>query len=98
MTLEAFKETLTLSEPPVAFSVHLKALWYDAKGNWQRAHDLIDQLTDAISAHVHAYLHRKEGDRWNAQYWYNRADQPMPQHSLDEEWEDLFYKLRVASC
>jgi len=93
LTLEAFKDTLILDYPPKELSVHLQALWYDAKGEWNLAHGLIDHLNDANSAHVHAYLHRKEGDLWNAAYWYNRAKQVMPQKSLDEEWEDLFYRL-----
>lgn len=92
-TLETFKDTLGKDVPPTGISIHLKALWYDAKGNWQQAHDLIDHLDDPTSAHVHAYLHRKEGDLWNAGYWYKRAKQVMPHKSLEEEWKDLFYQL-----
>jgi len=95
MCLDEFKKTLSLNQPPRDFSVHLQALWYDAKGDWQHAHNLIDHLDDMTSAHVHAYLHRKEGDLWNAQYWYNRAKQPMPEKSLDVEWEELFTLLSI---
>lgn len=93
MTLEAFNDTLVLDYPPQELSIHLQALWYDAKGEWTLAHSLIDHLNDPTSAHVHAYLHRKEGDLWNAAYWYKRAKQTMPQKSLDEEWKDLFHQL-----
>jgi len=93
-TLEKFNDSLTKNAPPSEISVHLKALWYDAKGDWQQAHNLIDHLEDSTSAHVHAYLHRKEGDLWNAKYWYKRAEQIMPEKSLQEEWTDLFYLLR----
>ena len=72
--------------------VQSKALWYDAKGEWKTAHDLIDQLKDPVSAHVHAYLHRVEGDLWNARYWYNRAQQPEFIGSLQEEWTYLVEK------
>ena len=74
---------------PDHLSVHLRSLWLDCKGDWKAAHDLIDQLGDKRSAHLHAYLHRKEGDIWNADYWYSRAGQKRPSISLDEEWEQL---------
>ncbi|QNL52633.1 hypothetical protein H8S90_21645 [Olivibacter sp. SDN3] len=93
MTLDSFKGSLAFDVPPKGLSVHFQALWYDAKGNWDAAHGLIDQLTDSMSAHVHAYLHRKEGDEWNANYWYRRANRALPQKSLEEEWEDLFVLL-----
>ncbi|SEL48204.1 hypothetical protein [Olivibacter domesticus] len=93
LTLETFKRSLKQDTPLEGISVHLQALWYDAKGNWHHAHSLIDHLEDKTSAHVHAYLHRKEGDLWNANYWYNRAKQVMPTKPLEEEWEDLLELL-----
>lgn len=80
------------AEPDASWSVHLRALWYDKKGDCTRAHDLVDQLSDAKSAHIHAYLHRVEGDQWNAEYWYGRAKQPVFKGTVAEEWESL---LRV---
>lgn len=74
---------------PANLPVHLQALWHDGKGDWKKAHDLIDQLADRQSAHLHAYLHRKEGDIWNSDYWYNRAGQKRPAGSLEQEWEEL---------
>lgn len=74
---------------PADLPSHLKALWYDGTGDWKAAHDLIDQLTDPRSAHIHAYLHRKEGDIWNADYWYKRAGKKRPELSLENEWEML---------
>ena len=95
MTLQDFKETLSGHRPPEGLSIQQKALWYDAKGDWQMAHSLVDQLEDSISAHVHAYLHRVEGDLWNARYWYNRAKQPEFTGSLEEEWNYLVKKYSV---
>ncbi len=74
---------------PEGLSVHLKALWLDGIGDWQGAHALIDQLPDRDSASLHAYLHRKEGDPWNADYWYSRAGKKRFQDSLEQEWEKL---------
>jgi len=84
-----FYESLTEPLPPAHFSVLLKSLWYDAKGDWKIAHDLVDSLAGEEAAWVHAYLHRKEGDSWNADYWYARAKKVRPSHTLEEEWESL---------
>ncbi|MFZ4863897.1 hypothetical protein ACL9RF_17120 [Sphingobacterium sp. Mn56C] len=77
--------------PPTAegLTVQQQALWYVKNNNWHYAHDLIDQLNDAVSAHIHAYLHRVEGDLWNAKYWYNKAKQPEFKGSLEQEWTQL---------
>jgi len=88
-TLSEFKSSLNLNQPASDLPVQLKSLWYDGKGNWHLAHAQVDQLNDKASAWVHAYLHRKEGDTWNADYWYNRAGQTRPNIPLDEEWEQL---------
>ncbi len=88
-TLAEFKASLNLEQPISGLSVQLKSLWYDGKGDWHKAHAQVDQLTDQQSAWVHAYLHRKEGDIWNADYWYSKAKRTRPDVSLDEEWEQL---------
>lgn len=69
---------------------HQKALYWDKQGDWNKAHDQIDHLSSPEASHVHAYLHRKEGDEWNAQYWYNRARKPVFEGNLENEWEELW--------
>lgn len=86
MNILDFIKTTEETAQPTGLTVHLAALWQDAKGDWHAAHGLIDQLTDSTSAWVHAYLHRKEGDYSNARYWYNRAGKPFPAIGLQEEW------------
>jgi hypothetical protein len=88
-TLTEFKASLNSEQPDNNLSVQLKSLWYDGKGDWHQAHAQVDSQTDRASASVHAYLHRKEGDIWNADYWYNRAKQVRPKVTLEEEWEAL---------
>jgi hypothetical protein len=87
--MKSFKESLSQDAPDPQLSTILKSLWYDAKGDWKRAHDFVDQLPGSDAAWVHAYLHRKEGDVWNADYWYARAKKTRPSYSLEEEWENL---------
>jgi hypothetical protein len=86
---KSFRESVALDAPDPALSPILKSLWYDAKGDWKRAHDFVDQLPGSDAAWVHAYLHRKEGDTWNADYWYERAKKTRPACSFEEEGESL---------
>lgn len=88
-TLQEFKYSLSDTNPPSGLSVSLKALWFDGKDNWEAAHHLIDHLTDKDATRIHAYLHRKEGDLWNADYWYRKAGVDRPDMSLEAEWEML---------
>lgn len=89
MTLEEFKSTLGHSLPPEEVNACLQALWYDANGDWEKAHEIVQDLPTRNAARVHAYLHRKEGDRSNASYWYHRAGTTLPSLSLNEEWEQI---------
>jgi hypothetical protein len=89
MTLSAFLESLSQATPPAGISTYLASLWWEGKGNWQKAHDIIEHLDGDTAAWVHAYLHRKEGDRSNARYWYSRAGRSMPEVSLELEWKDM---------
>ena len=82
-------DSLNTPSPPADLSPQLTALWYDKKGDWQQAHMQVDHLSDRDSAWVHAYLHRKEGDTGNADYWYRKAGKARPAGTLDEEWEEL---------
>ena len=75
-------------------SIYRQALELDKAGDWNGAHALIQDLSSQEAAWIHAYLHRKEGDRWNAQYWYDRARKPYFEGSLDAEWEQLMEELR----
>jgi hypothetical protein len=95
MKLEDFRASLALSEPAGSLSVPLQALWWDAKGDWARAHSLVDELETPEGMAVHAYLHRKEGVTWNADYWYNRAGLRFHRSSLDEEWAALVEGLAI---
>ncbi len=93
MDLTIFKESLLNSEPPQNISVYLKALWYDAKGDWNKAHKVIKDVEDNNASWIHAYLHRKEGDIVNADYWYSKADRKRPAITLEKEWEEVVKKL-----
>ncbi len=71
----------------------LLALWFDRRGDWDRAHEVAQAIEGREGAWVHAYLHRKEGDAANAGYWYRWAGQPVAEGSLMAEWEAMVLKL-----
>ena len=93
MTFDQFRQSLSQSSPPPSISAHLKALWNDAKGDWEGSHNIIQDIGDANAAWIHAYLHRKEGDIGNADYWYRRAGRKRPAISLEEEWKVIVSEL-----
>ncbi|HTV83660.1 MAG TPA: hypothetical protein VME18_13520 [Acidobacteriaceae bacterium] len=89
MTLEEFQASLEANEPPTGLSAPLEALWWDARGKWDRAHGLVDSLDSREGTAVHAYLHRKEGADWNADYWYRRAGRTFHRPNPEDEWAAL---------
>ena len=93
MTLSDFNKSLNTNNPPADASVYLKSLWYDAKRDWNKAHELIQDLSDNNASWIHAYLHRKEGDLFNADYWYPKAGKKRPSLSIEKEWEALVAAL-----
>ena len=92
MTLDEFRQSISSGSdntPPNGLSPLLQALWHDAHGDWERAHQLAQDVDTKDGAWVHAYLHRKEGDTSNAGYWYRRASRDMFAGSLDDEWTHI---------
>ena len=96
MDLASFRASLSAAEPPQAFSHALRALWLDARGDWDGAHDAAQADEGGEGDWVHAYLHRKEGDAGNAAYWYRRALKPVCRTSLEEEWAAIAEALLKA--
>ena len=93
MTGEQFRQSLAAKAPPPGAGKVLQALWHDAKGEWARAHEIVQSVQGEAAERVHAYLHRKEGDLDNANYWYERAGTRMPKTPLEAEWDALVARL-----
>ena len=89
MDIELFESSIAHAGPPAELTPLLKALWHDARGEWARAHEIVQAEKGADAAAVHAYLHRKEGDLGNADYWYGRANRSRPATPLAQEWRSL---------
>lgn len=75
------------------FDGPLLALWWDDKGDWNKAHEIAQEIEAAHGAWVHAYLHRKEGDHGNAAYWYRRAGRPIAKDDLHDEWKRIVLEM-----
>ena len=88
-----FKASLSQAKPDDGLTPPLAALWWAAKGDWDKAHKIVQDESGANAAWVHAYLHRVEGDLGNAGYWYRQAGQPVPRDSLEAEWERIAASL-----
>ena len=93
MTLDELRATLSDDAPPRDVPATVQALWHDARGDWDEAHRVAQDIDDAAGAWVHAYLHRKEGDLANASYWYRRAARARPTKPLDQEWVEIAREL-----
>lgn len=89
----AFRRSLADPAPPPGLTLAVQALWWDAKGDWPRAHGCAQDQHDADGAAVHAYLHRVEGDLPNARYWYAQAGRRPATGALSAEWEALAGEL-----
>ena len=93
MDMKSFRESLSQPTPPMDLSLALAGLWWDAKGDWAKAHESAQQDEGPAGAWVHAYLHRKEGDASNAAYWYGRAKTPPSRSSCEDEWQEIASSL-----
>lgn len=73
---------------PSGLSEPLQVMWHSKVGKWKAAHDIAETLKTTTGSWVHAFLHREEGDRGNAGYWYRRAGMTIPAESVTiaDEW------------
>lgn len=89
VTPAEFTASVSKAAPPRDLAPPLEALWWAAKGDWDKAHTIVMNDDSREAAWVHAYLHRVEGDLPNAGYWYRTAGQPVAGGKLDQEWGDI---------
>jgi hypothetical protein len=93
MTPSEYKRSLSRKKPPTGLSPALTALWWAGNDSWDKAHDIVMSEESADCAWVHAYLHRVEGDRDNARYWYRQARREPVTGELASEWAAIVAAL-----
>jgi hypothetical protein len=63
-------------------------------GNWQAAHEIVQEDSSQLSCWAHGIVHMLEGDTSNARYWYRQAKRPFPREaSAAKEIESLRKEL-----
>ncbi len=88
-----FEHSLGNQQPPSGLPPLLQALWWAARGDWEQAHTLAQDVNSPEGAWVHAYLHRREGDQGNAAYWYRQANRTDSREPFDTERQALIEAL-----
>lgn len=73
--------------------IQQQALELIKDGNWDAAHQLIQDDTDPLSCQIHGYLHRIEGDLANARYWYRHGGIDFPNNTIEEELGRLLSQI-----
>jgi hypothetical protein len=64
--------------PPPRLQALAKALDFLAAGQWERAHEIVQEDKSELAAWLHGIVHTLEGDLDNARYWYRRTSREFP--------------------
>jgi hypothetical protein len=89
-TLDEFRSSVSAAQPPNDLRPALQALWWLAKDEWFKAHNVCQGHEGEPECDwVHAHLHRVEGDLSNAGYWYRHAKRPAATSALPDEWTEI---------
>lgn len=96
VTPAALAASVSRPAPATDVAPTVQALWWAAKGDWDKAHKIVQDDESREAAWVHAYLHRVEGDLPNAGYWYRTAGKPVATGALEDEWNVIAAALLSA--
>jgi hypothetical protein len=55
------------------------ALRHLRQGEWQKAHEIVQNDESELGCFAHGIVHLLEGDVGNARYWYRRARRSFPE-------------------
>ncbi len=86
------------SQPPAGLSLEALALWQTKAGHWEAAHNIAQDIHTPMGSWLHALLHLIEGDQWNADYWFSKADKPS-RKAKDAEalWDEIAEAVSLAT-
>jgi len=93
MNFNDFINSLQKNEPPLDIENTLEAMWYAKNHNWDKAHQIAQNISTSIGSWIHAYLHRVEGDQYNAEYWYRKANMRPINDSLNKEANQIIKQI-----
>ncbi len=96
MKFEEFKASMKQEAPPPGITASLTALWYAGKGDWEQAHSITQDINTSEGSWVHAYLHRQEGDEWNANSLFDVLPQLQDQVGIGTVVQPLLFFRETA--
>ena len=68
-------------------------MWYAKNNNWDKSHQIVQNISTTIGSWIHAYLHRVEGDQFNAEYWYRKANMKPINESSNKEADQIIKQI-----
>ena len=82
-------------DKPIFTNETERCLYLAGIGKWEEAHEFVEKLPEPGASWIHAMLHREEGDKSNAKYWYLRADKRVPKDTVSymDEWKEIVKDL-----
>jgi hypothetical protein len=73
------------------------AIRYLRKGEWQKAHAIVQSDESVEACWAHGIVHMLEGDVGNARYWYRRAHRAFPRdYDVGGEIDALVASVKSA--
>lgn len=82
-------------DKPIFTNETERCLYLAGIGKWDQAHEFVEKLPEPGASWIHAMLHREEGDKENARYWYLKADKRIPKTTVSfiDEWKEVVKEL-----
>ena len=75
------------------------AIRHLTRGDWQKAHAIVQNDDSDLGYWAHGIVHMLEGDIGNARYWYRRAGRPFPrERDANAEIEALVKTLKARTA
>jgi len=93
LTVEEFRATLLAPKTPPPVSAALPALWHDPRGDWDKAHELANDVDEKTGALVHAIYFGRNATLGPPATGTAEPEDPSPQNSLADEWDRIVHFL-----
>ena len=71
-----------------------RAIELALNNNWDESHRIVQGIDNPRAAWIHAVLHKIEGDRDNAAYWYNKAQMTFSEDEPRAELRRILTTLK----
>lgn len=73
---------------------HRDAVRAALAGEWNTAHQIVQQHEDPLACWIHAVLHKMEGDAQNSRYWYARSGRD---YAAFADWREELQAIREVA-